>query len=256
MLRERAMGQLDGKRVIVTGGAGGIGNAAVIACHAAGATVACTYNTALPQVPDGVLSRRCDVTSKTEVDAAFDELAAAMGGLDALIHAAGLHGSCPADQLTEEGWDSMFALNCTATLFTNQAAFRHMQPAGGGSIVNMGSVEGVRGFAGNACYAATRGAVMAWTRSIALEWGKHGIRANALAPVAETRAATRMRAHMDEAAIAMMEAYLAQAVPLGGKMGHPLRDIAPALVFLTSDASHFITGQTIAVDGGFMMLGA
>ncbi len=249
------MGQLDGKRVIITGGAGGIGYAAVKAFRAAGARVACTYNSEVPALPEGVVSARCDITAKAEVDAVFDGFATSLGGLDALIHAAGLHGSCPADQLTEDGWDSMFRLNCTATLFTNQAAFRHMRDAGG-AIVNMGSVEGVRGFAGNACYAATRGAVMSWTRSIALEWGRHNIRANCVAPVAETRAAQRMRAHMDAAGIAAMEAYLKATVPLGGRMGDPLNDLAPVLVFLASDASHFITGQTIAVDGGFMMLGA
>ena len=250
------MKTLEGKRVIVTGGAGGIGKAAVIAFHEAGASVACTFHSEVPDAPAGVLSQRCDVTRKSEVDTVFDAFAAAMGGFDVLVHTAGLHGSCPADQLTEEGWDSMFDLNVKATLFTNQAAFRHMRPAGGGSIVNMGSCEGVRGFAGNGCYAATRGAVMSWTRSIALEWGRHRIRANALATVAYTQAAGRMREHMDEAGLAMMDAYLAQAVPLGGKMGDPLADIAPVLVFLASDASHFITGQTIAVDGGFMMLGA
>lgn len=249
------MGLLDGKRVIITGGAGGIGNAAVKAFHVEGAKVACTYNSELPNLPAGVVSARCDVTKKAEVDQVFDSFAMDLGGVDVLVHAAGLHGSCPADQLTQEGWDRMFALNCTATLFTNQAAFRHMQGVGG-AIVNMGSVEGIRGFAGNACYAATRGAVMSWTRSIALEWGRHNIRANCVAPVAETRAAQRMREHMDAAGIAAMEAYLRQAVPLGGRMGDPLKDLAPVLVFLASDASHFITGQTIAVDGGFMMLGA
>jgi NAD(P)-dependent dehydrogenase (short-subunit alcohol dehydrogenase family) len=114
----------------------------------------------------------------------------------------------------------------------------------------------VRGFAGNACYAATRGAVTSWTRSVALEWGRYRIRVNALAPVAETAPAKRMRANQDAATNAMMDAYLQQAIPLGGKMGDALNDIAPALVFLASDASHFITGQTLAVDGGFMMLGS
>jgi NAD(P)-dependent dehydrogenase (short-subunit alcohol dehydrogenase family) len=250
------MGSLDGKRVIITGAAGGIGSAAVEAFVAEGARVACTYNSAKPVLPDGVVaSDRCDITSKASVDSVFDSFAEKLGGLDVLIQAAGLHGGCPADQLTEEYWDNMFALNGKATLFTNQAAFRHMRDHGG-SIVNMGSCEGVRGFAGNACYAATRGAVMAFTRSVALEWGRHKVRVNALAPVAYTAPAQRMRTHMDPAAVAMMEAYLQQAIPLGGKMGDALNDIAPALVFLASDASHFITGQTLAVDGGFMMLGS
>jgi NAD(P)-dependent dehydrogenase (short-subunit alcohol dehydrogenase family) len=250
------MGSLDGKRVIITGAAGGIGGAAVEAFVREGARVACAYSSTQPSLPDGVVaSDRCDITSKASVDAVFDRFAVTLDGLDVLIQAAGLHGSCPADQLTEEYWDNMFALNGKATLFTNQAAFRHMRDHGG-SIVNMGSCEGVRGFAGNAAYAATRGAVMAFTRSVALEWGHHKVRVNALAPVAYTAPAQRMRANLDEAANAMMDGYLAQAIPLGGKMGDPLTDIAPALVFLASDASHFITGQTLAVDGGFMMLGS
>jgi NAD(P)-dependent dehydrogenase (short-subunit alcohol dehydrogenase family) len=99
----------------------------------------------------------------------------------------------------------------------------------GGSIVNMGSCEGVRGFAGNATYAATRGAVMAWTRSVALEWGRHKVRVNALAPVAFTGPAERMRANLDETANAMMDAYLAQAIPLGGKMGDALIAISSSV---------------------------
>ena len=249
------MGALDGKKVIVTGGAGGIGNAAVKALHEAGARVACTFNAARPDLPDGVVSERCDITSKAEIDHAFDRFAQALGGLDGLIHAAGIHGSCPADQLTEEGWDSMMALNGRATMLTNQAAFRHLRE-GGGSIVNMGSVEGVRGYAGNAAYAASRGAVMAWTRSIALEWGRHKVRANCVAPVVFTGPAERMRAKLDDATNAMIDAHLAQAIPLGGKMGDALADLAPVLVFLASDAARFTTGQTISVDGGFMMLGS
>jgi NAD(P)-dependent dehydrogenase (short-subunit alcohol dehydrogenase family) len=249
------MGRLDGKRIIVTGGAGGIGNAAIRTLVEQGARVACTFNEVQPELPEAVLSRPCDVTRKRQVDECFDAFSEAMGGLDVLIHAAGVHGRCPAAELDEETWDGIFALNCKATLFTNQAAFRHLRERGG-SIINMGSCEGVRGFAGNAAYASTRGAVMSWTRSIALEWGGHAIRANCVAPVVETRLVHRGLDAMGEAEREVMAAGLRAAIPLGGKMGDPLRDLAPVLAFLASDDSRFITGQTLAVDGGFMMLGS
>lgn len=249
------MERLDGKRVIVTGGAGGIGNAAVRVFVEQGARVACTYHSDEPDVPDGVVVRRCDVSDKADLDATFDAFVDELGGLDALVHAAGVHGACPAHEITEELWDRTFELNAKATLLTNQAAFRHLRE-NGGSIVNMGSCEGVRGFAGNAAYAATRGAVMSFTRSIALEWGRHGVRANCVAPVIHTRLAQRVRDVLDDAALAAMDARLREAIPLGGKMGDPVQDLAPVLAFLVSDSSRFITGQTIAVDGGFMMLGS
>ena len=249
------MDGLEGKRIIVTGGAGGIGNAAIHALVDGGAKVACTFNAATPNVPATVLAQACDIANQGEVDATFDAFAEALGGLDGLIHAAGVHGSCPADRLSEEEWDRIFAVNGKGTLFTNQAAFRHLHGQGG-SIVNMGSCEGVRGFAGNAAYAASRGAVMSWTRSVASEWGRHRIRVNAVAPVIDTQIAQRMRDAMDDAGRAAMDAGLRMAIPLGGKMGDPLLDLAPVLTFLMSDASRFITGQTLSVDGGFMMLGS
>jgi NAD(P)-dependent dehydrogenase (short-subunit alcohol dehydrogenase family) len=247
--------KLQGKRIIVTGGAGGIGNAAVQLFAQEGARVACTYNSAEPAVPAGVLTRRCNIADKADVDAVFDAFVAELGGLDVLVHAAGIHGSQPADQIGEADWDRMFDLNGKGALWTNQAAFRHLRAAGG-AIINMGSVEGVRGFAGNASYAASRGAVMAWTRTIALEWGQYGIRANCVAPAISTSIYQRQRAAMDEASLQAMDAGLRQMIPLGGALGDPLHDLAPVLAFLASDDSHFITGQTIAVDGGLMMVGS
>jgi NAD(P)-dependent dehydrogenase (short-subunit alcohol dehydrogenase family) len=229
------MGILGGKRVIITGGAGGIGNAAAHLFHREGANVACTYNLEVPSLPAGVFAERCNIGSKTSVDQTFDKLVGMLGGLDALIHAAGVHSSMPAAELTETEWDRVFLLNGKATVFTNQAAFRHMREHGG-SIVNMGSVEGVRGIAGNASYAASRGAVMAWTRSIALEWGRYNVRANSLAPVAYTKLAERMMDSLGEAGKTAIAAHLLKLPDplrsaLGGKMGDPVRDIAPVLAF-------------------------
>lgn len=249
------MGKLEGKRIIVTGGAGGIGNAAVQLLVREGARVACTYNSKQPELPASVVSRRCNIADRAEVHQVFAAMVKEMGGLDALVHAAGVHGSCPAEEIDEANWDHMFDLNGKGAVWTNQAAFRHMRESGG-SIINMGSSEGVRGFAGNATYAASRGAVMAWTRSIALEWACHGVRANCVAPVIATEIFQRQRQSLDEAALQAMDEGLARLIPLGGKLGDPLRDLAPVLVFLAGDDSRFITGQTLAVDGGFMMLGS
>lgn len=250
------MGKLDGKRIIVTGGAGGIGNSAVRLFVQEGAKVACTYNSSQPDVPSGVIMQRCNITDRAEVNRVFDDFVSQLGGLDALIHAAGAHGSQAADQIEDSDWDYLMDLNGKATVWTNQAAFRHMSAAQGGSIVNMGSVEGVRGFPGNAVYAASRGAVMAWTRSIAREWGHANVRVNCAAPAIHTDIYQRQRDALDEASLAAMDAGLKQSIPIGGALGDPLRDMAPALVFLAGDDSRFITGQTLAVDGGLMMLGS
>jgi NAD(P)-dependent dehydrogenase (short-subunit alcohol dehydrogenase family) len=249
------MGKLQDKRIIVTGGAGGIGNAAVNLLSGMGARVACTYNSSVPAVPPGVLALRCNIANRDEVHSVFGQLVAQLGGLDALVHAAGVHHSKPAELVDDQDWDHALDLNGKATAWCNQAAFLHMRESGG-SIINMGSVEGVRGFAGNACYAASRGAVMAWTRSVALEWGRHKVRVNCVAPAIHTEIFERQRQQMDAATLGMVDAHIAASIPLGGKMGDPLQDLAPVLAFLASDDARFITGQVLAVDGGLMMLGS
>lgn len=249
------MHELKGKRIIVTGAAGGIGNAAIRLFASAGARVAATYHRNAPELPTDVPGARCDISDRAEVGNVFDELVTALGGLDALVHAAGCHGSLAAADVAEDDWNALLDANGKGTAWTNQAAFRHLRRHGG-SIVNMGSVEGVRGFAGNAVYAASRGAVMAWTRSVALEWGRHRVRVNCVAPAIHTEIFERQRAALDAASLAAMDAHLATLIPLGGRMGDALGDLAPVLAFLVSDASHFVTGQTIAVDGGLMMLGS
>lgn len=248
-------GRLSGKRIIVTGGAGGIGNAAATLFAREGARVGCTWHGRRPVLPDGVVLERCDVADRAGVQAAFDALAAALGGLDALVHAAGLHGSTPADQVVDADWDRLMDANGKGTVWTNQAAFTHLKDHGG-SIVNMGSVEGARGFAGNAVYAASRGAVMAWTRSVALEWGRYGIRVNCVAPAIATDIFHRQRDALAPEARAAMEADLRARIPIDGTLGDPMRDLAPVLLFLVSDDARFVTGQTLPVDGGLMMVGS
>jgi NAD(P)-dependent dehydrogenase (short-subunit alcohol dehydrogenase family) len=155
--------------------------------------------------------------------------------------------------VSEEDLDFLFGTNLKATVFTNQAAFAHLRTTGG-AIVNVGSVEGVTGNSIAPAYALSKAAVHAWTRSAARAWGRHGITVNTLAPAAETPGAERFRDFLGPEAAARMEKHT--SIVIGRRLGDPLEDIGPALVFLASPDAHFITGQLIPVDGGVLMVGA
>ncbi len=255
--------QLAGKRIIVTGGASGIGAAVVLAYAQAGAqVVALDLNDDAgaqlvahchAQGGPGAAYLHCDVSQAQAVNTAFDAAAARMGGLDVLVHAAAIAPGCAAADISVEQWDQLFAINSRGTLLTNQAAFRHMQ-AHGGRLINFASAAGVNGYPGKAHYAATKGAVLAWTRSIAREWAPHGITANAIAPGMATPMYAKTRASMTPEQLTAHDAMMAAAIPLGGKLGDPARDLAPVLVFLASEGARFITGQTLPIDGGMLML--
>jgi NAD(P)-dependent dehydrogenase (short-subunit alcohol dehydrogenase family) len=126
----------------------------------------------------------------------------------------------------------------------------------GGRIINLGSAEGVMGSPISASYAAAKAAVHAWTRSAAKVWASQNITVNALAPAMDTPGADRLRDFLGPDAAPFLDQQLQGAIPLGGKLGDPARDLGPMLVFLAGDGARFITGQLLAVDGGLMMLGA
>jgi NAD(P)-dependent dehydrogenase (short-subunit alcohol dehydrogenase family) len=249
--------RLEGRRVVVCGAAGGIGAAAVQELHGRGARVAAIFNSTPPAEHLAGLARwyQGDLSDKAAVDSLFDEIARDLGGIDALIQPAGTWREGTPEDADEAQIDFLVGMNFKSTVFTNQAAHRHMQGKGG-SIVNFGSVEGVEGAPRSAVYAATRGAVHAWTRSAARAWGPDGITVNAIAPIMMTPLTERAFATMSPAEQEGMAAALREKIPIGGKFGNPLRDCAPVLAFLVSPDSHFITGQLISVDGGFRMLGA
>jgi NAD(P)-dependent dehydrogenase (short-subunit alcohol dehydrogenase family) len=252
-------GSVSGKRVIVTGAVRGIGASAARALAAAGARVT---GLDLTEGPDestassgqGVLTYDvCDVSSRASTKAAFDRAVSAMGGLDVLIHAAGIQRYTPASEITDEEWDLVLGVNARGTMIANQAAFPYLKDKGG-RIINFASAAGALGLRGCAQYAASKGAVLAWTRTVAQEWGQYGISANAIAPGMWTPMYDATRAGMTPEQLAEHDKGMAAMIPLGGKLGDPDTDMAPVLVFLASDASRFITGQTLAVDGGLMMV--
>jgi NAD(P)-dependent dehydrogenase (short-subunit alcohol dehydrogenase family) len=254
--------QLRDRRIIVTGGASGIGAAAVRAFVREGARVASLdvndeagRRVAAEAAGGGrVTYHHCDVARRDEVASVFDRAHAELGGLDVLTHAAGVQRGTPAAEIGDEEWDLVFAVNVKGTLYTNQHAFRLMQ-AGGGRIINFGSGAGIRGQRGSAHYAAAKAAVMAWTRTVAQEWARHAITVNAIVPAMWTPMYEAHRARMSAEERSMHDLTMQQVVPLGGRLGDPDRDMAPVLVFLAGDGARFVTGQAIAVDGGMIMLG-
>jgi 3-oxoacyl-[acyl-carrier protein] reductase len=131
-----------------------------------------------------------------------------------------------------------------------------MRKDGGGRIINFGSGEAVTGSPISALYAATKGAVSAWTRSVARAWAAEKISAIALAPAVQTPGADRLREFLGPAAAEFIDREIKKTIPLGGALGDPVDDLGPTLVFLCSEGSRFITGQLIAIDGGLVMLGA
>jgi 3-oxoacyl-[acyl-carrier protein] reductase len=245
---------LAGRRIVVTGGATGIGAAAVRVLHAAGARVVATYHRIAPADDVAAVTwLQCDVRDAEAVDAVFGSAVQELGGLDVLVNAAGLWQSGVPGQITSDEIDFLLATNVKGTILTNQAA--HAVMRGGGRIINFGSAEAVMGSPIAAVYAATKGAVQAWTRSAAKAWGADRVTVNALAPAVQTAGADRLREFLGPDASAFIDQQMKLSIPLGGKLGDPAADLGPVLVFLAGEGAGFITGQLIPVDGGLAMVG-
>jgi len=251
--------QLQGKKIIVTGGARGIGASVVRAYAAQGAKVASldvldaegeqAAAEVNAQCPGAVTFYHCDIANRGEVASVFETAAGLMGGLDAMANIAGVERTAPAEDIGQEHWDLIFDVNVRGTLHTNQSAFEHMRERGG-RIINFGSAAGLTGMPGAAHYAASKGAVLAWTRTVAQEWARYGITVNAVAPMIWTPMYDAHRAKMTPGELTAHDRHLASIIPLGGKLGNADRDLAPVMVFLAGDGARFITGQTLSVDGG------
>jgi len=251
---------LSQKKIVVTGCAQGIGAAALRAFVAEGAEVfgmdidrqgghaaADRANAAGPGKAHFIA---CDVGDRAAVDAAFDAAAAEMGRLDVLAHIAGVHRHAPTHDVPDDTLEWIFNINAHGTIYTNGAAYRHMP--NGGAIINFGSESGLTAEINNAVYGASKAAVHTWTRSVAREWGKRGIRVNAVLPYIVTPMYERFRDALSPADLAAHDKATAEQIPLGGKFGNADTDLAPVLVFLAGEGSRFITGQLIPVDGGLI----
>lgn len=251
-VKEQAGGRLAGRTALVTGAGKGLGRAIALGFAGAGADVVLMARTRadLEAVAREVeaLGRQAlvavaDATDSRQVDAVVEQAVARFGRIDVLAHAAGGSLRKPSVEVTDEEWDGVIAANLSSTFKVCRAVGRHMLAQGGGSIINLSSTAGMRGRAGNAPYSAAKAAVINLSRALAMEWAPKGVRVNVLAP-------GRFLTPLTEAEMSVPEKYAAfvRQVPLG-RIGQPeeIQDIA---VWLASDASAYVTGSTITLDGG------
>ncbi|AWH90988.1 SDR family NAD(P)-dependent oxidoreductase [Dietzia lutea] len=252
--------QLKDQRIVVTGAARGIGATLMTGFARAGAkTVGLDRDGAGAEEViahadvdgSGSLSAiTCDLTSRSEVESAFEEVANRLGGLDVLVHAAGVERRCPAESITDEAWDEVLEANLRSTMLTNQAAFPLLRDSGGGRILNFGSDSGLKPYREGAHYSASKAAVMAWTRTVAHEWGQYGITANSVLPAIRTPMYEEFRGRRSPDELATHDARMSMEIPMGGKLGDLEKDLLPVMIFFASPDAHFVTGQLIPIDGG------
>ena len=254
--------QLEGKRIIITGGAMGIGESIVRAYTAEGATVATmdvndelgasVASAATAAGPGTATYYSCDVSDRAAVDRAFRRATDDMGGLDVMVNVAGVHKHCAPNEISSDLFQRLFTINMYGTMNTNGLAYELMRPAGTGNIINFGSESGLVGELNNGLYAASKGAVHSWSRNVARQWGPDGIRVNYVLPYMWTRMYDDFSTALSPEALADHDAQTARDIPLGGAFGRADKDLAPVMIFLASDASHFMTGQMFPVDGGLV----
>jgi 3-oxoacyl-[acyl-carrier protein] reductase len=249
--RERTMFDLTGKCALVTGASGGIGEAIAAALHEQGATVALsgTRREKLDALAGSLGSRThvvpCDLQDRTQVMNLVPRAEAAMGGLSILVNNAGVTRDNLFMRMKDEEWDEVIAINLTSAFLLCRAALRIMMRNRAGRIVNISSISGVAGNPGQGNYAAAKAGLAGMTKSLAREVASRGITANCIAP---GFIETPMTGALNE----KQSGAIAAAIP-AGRFGQP-RDIAAAAVFLVSDEARYITGETLHINGGMLMV--
>lgn len=244
---------LEGKTAIITGGSRGIGKGIVEVFARHGANIAFTYSSseeAAKTIEENaakegvkVKAYKSDASNFEQAQSLATEVLAEFGSIDILINNAGITKDNLLMRMSEEDFDRVIQVNLKSVFNMTKAVLRTMLKQRNGSIINMSSVVGVKGNAGQSNYAASKAGIIGFTKSMALEIGSRSIRNNVIAP---GFIETEMTGKLDEATVQMWR----DAIPL--KRGGAPEDIANACVFLGSDLSSYITGQVLQVDGGML----
>lgn len=246
--------KLEGKKALVTGASRGIGRAIALALAAEGADIAVNYagNQAAAEAVAAEIEAmgrkaliiQADISSNEAATAMVEQVAKEFGRVDILVNNAGITRDGLLMRMKEADWDAVLTTNLKGVFNCTKAAIKYMMKQKAGHIVNISSVVGVNGNAGQANYAAAKAGVIGFTKATAKELAARGITVNAVAP---GFIQTDMTAVLNEKQVEAMQA----TIPLK-RLGKP-EDIAKAVVFLASDDANYITGQTLNVDGGMVM---
>ncbi len=247
----KSMFDLSGRVAVVTGGNGGIGLGMARGLASAGARVLAVGRdaeknaAAAAELGAGAAAFRADLTKPEACRAAIDDALARWGRLDILVNNAGTNVRKQVHEISLEEWRAVLDINLTAAFLCTQAAFEPMRRAGGGKIVNIGSMMSIFAAPFTPAYAASKGGIVQLTKATATAWAQYNIQANAVLPGwIDTALTRRGRREVD----GLHERVLARTP--AGRWGEP-NDLAGVAVFLAAPASDFVTGTAIPVDGGF-----
>jgi 3-oxoacyl-[acyl-carrier protein] reductase len=247
------MGILDGKVAVITGAARGIGRAIAETLSLAGADIAlCDLKTEWLNETDEAVKKNgrkaacfaVDVSDAKGVDSTVSEIIKTMGKIDIMVNNAGITKDTLLIRMKEEDWDAVISVNLKGTFLFTKAVARPMMKQESGVIVNISSIIGLIGNAGQCNYAASKAGVIALTKSVAKELASRGVRVNAVAPgFIETK--------MTEVLSEDVRNKMLEIIPMK-RFGTPA-DVAKVVLFLASDASSYMTGQVLTVSGGMVM---
>ncbi len=251
------MARLAGKVALITGGGTGIGRACALLFSSEGARVGVVGRRREPlEAVAGEISAAggqalaipCDVSRAADVERGIRLVVERFGRLDVVVNNAGALLVATAEKTSEEDWDRVLAINLKGTFLVSRAALPELRRAGGGSIVNIGSVLGLVGMRERAAYAASKGGVTTLTKAMALDHAHEGIRVNCICPaIIETELVQQVfLSQPDPEAVRRVRR---DQIPLG-RMGQP-EDVARLALFLASDESTWLTGAALPLDGGY-----